>query len=214
MDLCRSLDLNVKGFLDDTKDKDARVEGVSVLGGTSLIGDPSMIEGHVFVVAIGNNLARRRFAEQIRGVGGELVTLVHPNCDISQSAVIGTGTVLIGGNLVFTGVRIGADVLIDPDTTVGADSVVEDGAYLCPGCHFGARVTLKEECFLGIGAVAAPETIVGRRAVVGAGAVVTRDVPPGALAVGNPARVIGDANLDETSPYPARGSGSRSRTVP
>jgi acetyltransferase-like isoleucine patch superfamily enzyme len=112
--------------------------------------------------------------------------------------------VLVGGNMVFSAAHVGSDVLVDPDTTIGAESIVEDGVYLCPGCHLGAQVTCRAESFLGIGAVAIPNVVIGRRAVVGAGGVVIRDVPDGKLAVGNPARVIGEADLDDFSPYPAR----------
>lgn len=53
-----------------------------------------------------------------------------------------------------------------------------------------APVALEDGCDLGVGAVILPGVRVGRGAQVGAGAVVTRDVPPGAVVAGVPARVI------------------------
>jgi acetyltransferase-like isoleucine patch superfamily enzyme len=57
-----------------------------------------------------------------------------------------------------------------------------------------APVVLKRGCYLGAGALILPGITVGERAIVGAGAVVTRDVPPGKVAVGVPARVVKDAD--------------------
>lgn len=55
-----------------------------------------------------------------------------------------------------------------------------------------APVVLQRGCYIGAGALLLPGVTIGERAVVGAGAVVTRDVPPGAIAVGVPARVVGN----------------------
>jgi len=55
-----------------------------------------------------------------------------------------------------------------------------------------APVTLKRGCYLGAGCILLPGVTVGERAVVGAGAVVTRDVPAGKVVVGTPARVVRD----------------------
>lgn len=55
-----------------------------------------------------------------------------------------------------------------------------------------APVALRRGCYIGAGALLLPGVTIGERAVVGAGAVVTRDVPPGTIAVGVPARVVGN----------------------
>ena len=76
--------------------------------------------------------------------------------------------------------------------------VVHDDARrmdaILPGQADGtvAPVTLKRGCYLGAGCIALPGVTVGERAVVGAGAVVTRDVPPGKVVVGAPARAVRD----------------------
>jgi len=204
LDIAKTLQWPVAGFLDDLRETGSRVDDQVVLGNTGRLSDIAFTDRHRFHVAIGNNTARRRFADDLRARGSEVVTLIHPSAWVSPTATIGSGTVLVGANMVFSAAWIGNDVLIDPDTTIGANSRIEDGVYLCPGCHLGANVTCEEECFLGIGAVAIPNVVIGRRAVVGAGAVVIRNIPQGKLAVGNPAHVKGDAVLDDFSPYPAR----------
>ena len=51
-------------------------------------------------------------------------------------------------------------------------------------------VTIEDRVWIGGGAILLPGVTLGREAIVGAGSVVTRDVPPGARVVGNPARVL------------------------
>jgi sugar O-acyltransferase (sialic acid O-acetyltransferase NeuD family) len=204
LDIAKTLKWKIAGFIDDAREPGSRVDDQTILGPTDRLRDGDFTGRYRFHVAIGNNTARRRFANELRARGCEVATMIHPSAWLSPTVMIGSGTVLVGANMVFSAARIGDDVLVDPDTTIGADSVIGDGVYLCPGCHLGANVTCEQEAFLGLGAVAIPNVVIGRRAIVGAGAVVTRNVPEGKLAVGNPARVKGDAVLDDFSPYPAR----------
>ena len=83
--------------------------------------------------------------------------------------------------------------------TLGDDVCVSQGAYLCTGGHDHTRPTfdliarpiaVRDQAWVGARAVLLPGVTVGRGAVVAAGAVVTRDVPPGMIVGGNPARVI------------------------
>lgn len=203
-DVCRDAGLDVAGYLDDFAAVGQDIDGCAVVGPTSALADPDFLARHRFLVTIGNNGARQKFARMIEAAGGEVTVVAHPNAVVSPSASIGAGTVLVGGNMVFSRARIGKNVLVDPDVTIGAESVIGDGVYLCPGVHLGAGVTIAENAFVGLGAVILPELDIGPAAVIAAGAVVTRDVPGGMLAAGNPAIIKGAVVLDDFSPYPAR----------
>lgn len=114
------------------------------------------------------------------------------------------------GVTIGRGVFVGLDTWLDdqfPELIVIEDEVVisfrvtvivHDDARrmdaILPGQADGtvAPVTLRRGCYLGAGCIVLPGVTVGERAVVGAGAVVTRDVPAGKIAVGVPARVTGD----------------------
>lgn len=115
--------------------------------------------------------------------------------------------VAIGRN-VFVGLDTWLDdqfpelIEIEDDVTVSfrVTIVVHDDARrmnaVIPGAGDGtvAPVRLKRGCYLGAGCMILPGVTVGERAVVGAGAVVTRDVPPGKLVLGVPARVARDVD--------------------
>ena len=58
------------------------------------------------------------------------------------------------------------------------------------GREFGSPITIEDDVWLGGGAIVLPGVTIGRASVIGAGSVVTKDIPPGVVAVGNPCRVI------------------------
>ncbi|WP_040149518.1 DapH/DapD/GlmU-related protein, partial [Xanthomonas citri] len=64
-----------------------------------------------------------------------------------------------------------------------------DAAGRASGLEFGRPIRVGRNVWIGGGAIILPGVCIGDDAVIGAGAVVTRDVPAGAIAVGNPARV-------------------------
>jgi len=92
------------------------------------------------------------------------------------------------------GVEIGSRVGIGPYVKIMTSEHGEEGrdvpVLLCDLTF--ARVRIEDETDIGIGAIVMPGVTVGRGAIVGAGAVVTRDVPPFAIVAGVPARQIGE----------------------
>ncbi len=167
--------------------------------------------------------------------------------DLAPS-VLGAGTIVSTGAVVFAGSTIGARViigdqscvrervaigddvvvgrgaLIENDATVGAltkiqanayitaYSTLEDNVFIAPcvvttNDNFMGRTerrhelikgpTIRRGARVGGGAILCPGIEVGEEAFVGAGAVVTKDVPPRVIVVGNPARVLRDVPEDE-----------------
>ncbi|MBF0417913.1 MAG: NeuD/PglB/VioB family sugar acetyltransferase [Magnetococcales bacterium] len=202
-DLCRALGHPVAGFIDDAKPLGEIVDGIAVMGRTTRLEDPSGVAGYRFALAIGNNHARHRLGTTIRLNGGQLPPLIHPASVVSPSVTVGSGATINAFATVLTGASIGDDVLIDPQVLVGNDTIVGDGVYLAPACRITSRVTLRQHCFIGVAAAVLPGLTVGAGAILGAGSVLIGDLPDNRLAIGNPARAIADANLDDHSSYPA-----------
>src|SRR5881227_1278099 len=106
------------------------------------------------------------------------------------------------------GVRVCTGAIVFAGTTIGDGSIVGDQAYVRERVSLGAATTnddamarhppdeplqgvvLRRACRVGGGVVLVPGVEVGEEAFVAAGTVVTRDVPPGAVVMGVPARVV------------------------
>jgi UDP-2-acetamido-3-amino-2,3-dideoxy-glucuronate N-acetyltransferase len=125
---------------------------------------------------------------------------VMKGAQIGQRSIIGQNVNIDGGTI------IGSNVKIQNNVSVYTGSVIEDDVFLGPSCvltnvtnprsqvnrHSLYETTrLRRGCTIGANATIVCGTTIGRYAFVGAGSVVTKDVPDFALVVGNPARQMG-----------------------
>jgi UDP-2-acetamido-3-amino-2,3-dideoxy-glucuronate N-acetyltransferase len=106
---------------------------------------------------------------------------------IEGDVVIGNRVTIKSGVQLWDGLRIEDDVFIGPNVTFTNDPFPRSKQY--PE-QFSMTV-IKHGASIGGGAVILPGLTIGERSMVGAGAVVTKSVPPDAVVVGNPARIVG-----------------------
>jgi acetyltransferase-like isoleucine patch superfamily enzyme len=125
--------------------------------------------------------------------------VVREGCEIGDDVSIWTGTV------VDYGCRIGDRVKIHTGCYVAQYTVIEEDAFLAPGVRFANDLYPGDEesarrmtgpvvgrgAQLGVNVTVLPYVVIGAGCLVGAGSVVTRDLPPGSVAHGSPARVRG-----------------------
>lgn len=117
-------------------------------------------------------------------------------CDhvfIESDVVIGNRVTVKCGVQLWDGMRIGNDVFIGPNATFTNDRFPRSKDYL----ERFAQTLVEDGASIGANATILPGITIGRGAMVGAGSVVTRSVPPNAIVVGNPARIVGYANTRE-----------------
>jgi maltose O-acetyltransferase len=121
--------------------------------------------------------------------------LIRPpfHCDYGFNIHLGAGVFLIFGCVILdvVEVRIGERTQIGPGVQILAADHPREPARRATGLEFGRPVRIGRNVWIGAGALILPGVSVGDDALVGAGSVVTRDVPAGATVVGNPARVRG-----------------------
>lgn len=107
---------------------------------------------------------------------------------VGDDTWLGQGVFLHSAGHIRIGSRVGMGPFVKLLTSTHGEAG-RDVAILAAPLEF-APVVVEDDCDLGVGAILLPGVTIGRGAQVGAGAVVTRDVPPYAVVAGNPARVL------------------------
>lgn len=108
------------------------------------------------------------------------------HCFIENDVIVGDRVTIKNGVQLWDGLRIEDEVFIGPNVTFTNDPFPRSKHY--PSTF--PITMVKTGASIGGGATILPGITIGRRAMVGAGAVVTKSVPDGAVVVGNPARII------------------------
>jgi acetyltransferase-like isoleucine patch superfamily enzyme len=142
---------------------------------------------------------------------GERVIVGDQAC-VRERVTIGDDVVIGRGSLVENDTTIGALTKIQADAYITAFSTLEENVFIAPcvvttNDNFMGRTerrhqliagpTIRRGARVGGGAILCPGVEIGEEAFVGAGAVVTKDVPPRMLVVGNPAKVLREVAAEE-----------------
>lgn len=137
--------------------------------------------------------------------------IIRENCKVGSSSSIGTGVkcemdTIIGNNVsVETQSHITAKMIIEDYVFIGGFvGTTNDNRMLWRREGHGQHLkgpTLKFGCRIGSGAILLPGVTIGREAMIGAGAVITKDVPAFKIVLGVPGKITGEVPMDERLPY-------------
>lgn len=105
---------------------------------------------------------------------------------LGQGSYINMGATLLDN----APIRIGTGVMIGPNVQIYTAAHALEADERLQGVETALPVTIEDRVWIGGGAILLPGVTIGREAIVGAGAVVSKDVPAGARVVGNPARIL------------------------
>ena len=189
-DVLAAAGLEVLGFVDDDEARQGRrVLGKPVLGDSVWLREHAARAPVAIALGIGSNHARALIAGRARAWGATLVTAIHPAATVSPSARIGAGTVIMAGACVNPDAAIGEGVIVNTGAIVEHDCILGDWSHLSPRVALGGAARVGAGAHLGLGAIVLPGVCVGDRSIVGAGAVVVRDLLADVVAWGVPARV-------------------------
>ncbi|GAA3110330.1 acetyltransferase [Streptosporangium carneum] len=179
------------GFLDDDPAKRGTpVQGLPVLGPAEAVHDHPAAQVVVGIGSPRDNTARERVTGRLGLPPERYATLVHPTAVVSRSSTLGPGTVVGALTVLTASVTVGAHVAISPHVVLTHDDVVEDFVTFAAGVRVAGAVRIGACAYVGAGALIREGLTVGARSLVGMGAGVVKDVPPGEVWAGTPARFL------------------------
>lgn len=176
-------------FVETWEPKTSTVNGYPLVSLSHFLNLPGR---RYFNVAVGNGRIRETLVQAV-GTAAQVVAIHAPQAVFLDANQIGDGSVFCAYTMVTSNSRIGRHFQGNIYSYVAHDCVIGDFVTFAPGVRCNGRVHIGDYAYIGTNAVIregsdrAPIKI-GTGAVVGMGAVVTKDVPDGATVVGNPAR--------------------------
>ena len=180
----------VAGFLDnDPAKKGSSFLGYPVLGGFESLPEIDLDE-HVFVNLItGSTRIRYETSLQMARQGCRFANFIHPSVNLSR-VELGVGNYIQENVITQAGVTIGDNSSVHIASLISHEVTLGNSVFVAHGVSLAGCVTVGDGTFIGTHATVLPRLKIGKWATVGAGAVVTKDVPDHAVVVGNPARIL------------------------
>lgn len=174
--------------------------------GTTILGVPTIsfehfarreagVEDSSVVIAVADAGVRRRLSEKIVAAGLRAGQAVASSAIIGPGVTLGEGAILCHHTIVTASATIGRHFQANIFSYVAHDCVIGDFVTLAPRVCINGNTIVEDEAYIGTGAVLKQGTPdkplrIGRGALIGMGAVVTKDVPAHTVVAGNPARPL------------------------
>lgn len=177
-------------FVDDSP-VETEVNGHRVMTWADFLVAPA--QARYVNVAIANSVVREKLSQRCAEAGVKFFSVVADNAVELDANEIGEGLILCPFAMVTSNAKIGRHFHANIYSYVAHDCVIGDFVTFAPGVKCNGNVVVEDHAYIGTGAVLkqgrpGQPLVIGRGAVVGMGAVVTKNVAPGTTVVGNPAR--------------------------
>lgn len=180
---------NFLGYIDGNREKQGMIlNGDPVIGGEAWLEQKSGNEVWA-VCAIGNTKVKYEVISRM-GKTVRFPNLIHPTVLSNNFVELGVGNIICAKSILSVNIRLGNHVAINPGCSIGHDTIINDYTTLMWDVTLSGNVVINEGCEIGSKSVVIQQKTVGKWCIIGAGAVVVRDLPENCTAVGVPAKPI------------------------
>jgi sugar O-acyltransferase (sialic acid O-acetyltransferase NeuD family) len=157
-------------------------ENVSLLNNSDIHG----------IVAIGCNYTRKKVVDEIHKINNKFVweILKHPSANICDSSSVGAGSVIVAGVVINGRNKIGSHCLINTNSSLNHDNILDDFSSTGPGVNTGGNVLIGKYCYIGIGTSIKHNIRIGNNTIIGAQSYVNSDCKGDSLYYGIPAQRV------------------------
>ena len=177
-------------FLDDSHNGNKEFMSYPLIGGIRQLGQTVLPKEYDVVIAVGNNHIRAKLYDQAKKLGFHLPCIYHPSASIIRFTDIEEGSVFFAQTVVNAGSKIGKCTIVNTSASVDHDCLLGDFVHISPGANLGGNTNVGDYSWIGIGSCTRHGIDIGSQCMIGAGAVVVKNIPDSTTVVGNPAQVL------------------------
>ncbi len=184
---------NIKGLYHYNDSKTGEFfHDIPVLDSTPNLLKKDSLEGMNFILSMGDLAIKNQLFNTIKEKGGFFPNLIHPTALVSKKAIIGEGVIINAHSILQADTMIGDNTGISLKCNIVHNSIIGKSCYVAANATVGANAIIEDFAFIGQGAIiiSGKNIKIKEWAVVGAGAVVSKDVESRTTVVGNPAKLI------------------------
>ena len=173
-DIIKAEGNRVVAFLDDDQNQSDCVGPISYY---------SKYQNCEFVIGIGNADVREKLSQ----LDLKWHTAIHPSAVISDSALIGEGTVVMPNAVINARSIVGKHCIINTGAIIEHDNNIGDFSHISVGAKLGGTVSIGEKCWIGIGSTVKNNVSICDSVLIGAGSVVVKNINEQGVFYGAPA---------------------------
>lgn len=184
-------EFTILGFIDDDETLVGKsFSNYKVLGNVDFLIANFSRATSVFV-PIGNNDVRSLILKKVEKSGFNIPSFIHPEATVHDSVKIGKAVYILPNSSIMPLSKVGDFTMISMGVNIAHHVVIEKSCFCSQGSNIGASITLEEKAYLGIAStIMTGVSRVGKNSLIGAGAVIIRDVEDNAVMIGNPGKLL------------------------